>query len=355
MALDPSKFKGKIGDMNPNAVAYKKKPKKEQIPWEDELFHAVYVQSGTEDSEYLNKKLFDGLLQIRGVQYNIEDAVYMIPYFKRNILVKEKFNARAKSSFPICFSYRDFDDDGNQLSTSGFYCQQTAVERREFNWCRDCKTQVILAGFLVDANNEYILDKSSKPINIFVRAKGGAVGDLMKYFFECQELEVPFLFKGNNTDESDALERNYLNIFRRTIKITTETVEPYQGPNTPPNAKPRHALVLEGVHDLNEKMIEKLLDYEERFTDKIKEKFDLTKLVTESSKQYNKQDLLSLYESEEFKAIRPDFKHDLHKGRSNTQTADSVPDFMTIDEPNHEIGSTSTEPLSSDSIDDIPF
>jgi hypothetical protein len=274
------------------------------------------------------------------------------------VLVKNEDLGKYKGA--VCFSFADYDENGNQQSTSGFFCPPNSEARQSIDWCSNCRTQIILIGFLSDENGNIKKDKEGKPYNVCIRAERQKVGDVMKYFFECQELEVPYLFTEAPTEESLAQEQRYFNIFRRVIKITVDIVDSYyKDPEGKNNT--RNAYKLEGVSELPPENVFKLLDYAEKIEDQIREKFDLSPVAMRNVKKI-KQKLLSFQNSEIFKSVNPNF---VPAGKVD------APDFLTFSEPTTPNLNNKTTPVketpkaevssSNDNtggiggIDDIPF
>jgi len=323
----------------------------ESVNPSEELFKRIYISgSNQKEDEYTKERLFPGMLQIEGTKNNL-DVLYIMPYYKRQVLINLVKNGKYDAK--KCFSYAVYDDEGNQLSTSGFFCPQNSEGRKQFQWCRTCKTNFIIAGFLVDSEGSYIMDANKKPLNVFIKGAGSKVGDIMAYSFDCQKLEVPFLFE-NNSKESDNWERNYSNMFRRIIRVTAGEADTYKGPNTPPNAPDkRAAYILEGHIELDKDKVSKLIDYSKNIDDKLKEKFDFSEKTISSCKKNFRSQLNSFQHSEEFKMNNPTFVPE-------NNSISNAPDFMTVDEPSspvqQTIADTSSVPDSNISgIGDIPF
>jgi len=352
--VDFAKY-SKMGDIN----VHDEYTPKEQIDPSDELFKTIYISgSGQKQDEFTKERLHVGMLQIKGTLNNLEE-IYMMPYYRRQVLTNQVKNGkydRAK-----CFSYAERDEEGNQISTSGFLCPQNSQERQEVAWCSTCKTNFIIVGFLVDANGQYIKDSNDKPISVYIRASGSKVGDVMAYAFDCQDLEVPFLFTDNSSKESENFERRYSNMFRRIIKITAGETETYQGQNTPANAaKTRSCYVLEGHTEIDKENVLKLIDYADNIDDKLREKFDYSDRTISSCKKYFKQHLNIFQHSDQFKMNNPTFI-------PASTDVPSAPGFMTVDEPSTpDIANIDTSaipdsaPVTDDNsskggIDDIPF
>jgi len=326
---------------------------KDDVAWEDEFFHSVYVLSKAREEKKIGKKLFGGTLQIRGVDYNLEE-VYMLPYFKRVTMGKE--TQVNNSKYKVCFTYADFDVEGNQISTSGFHCYPTRSMRDEVQWCANCRSRIIVVGFLCNANGEYILDDNKKPINIFISGTGSKFGDISEYYFETKNLPVPFLFD-EPTDESNAQEQNYFNMFRRIIKITPTERDVYKGPNTPPGTPDtRIGYKLEAAGDIDKALIEKLMDYAVKIDTELRDKFDESDMVRKNAKKYINAALQNFRNSQIFKENNPNFV--------DNSTPKAPDGFMTIDEDvntkpidTNEILNTDNTPKSvgMSNIDDIPF
>jgi hypothetical protein len=139
---------------------------------------------------------------------------------------------------------------------------------------------------LCDENGNIRKNDKDEPINIFIRASKSKVGDIMQYFFDCQELSVPYLCSPDKaTDETNKHEQNYFNIFRRIIKVSIDIVPTYNPNNLPNISQTRTAFKFEPVKELPPENIAKLLEYEEKINDKIKEKFDETEYAIKNFKK----------------------------------------------------------------------
>ena len=356
--VDFAKY-AKMGDIN----VHDDYTPKEQIDPSDELFKTIYISgSGQKEDEYTKTRLHVGMLQIKGTMNNLEE-IYMIPYYRRQVLTNQVKSGKWDAL--KCFSYAEHDEEGNQISTSSFFCPQSSPDRKEIQWCSTCKTNFIIAGFLVDADGQYIMDSDKKPISVYIKATGSKVGDVMSYAFDCQDLEVPFLFTENNSKESDNFERKYSNMFRRIIKITAGETETYQGPNTPANAaKTRSCYILEGHTEIEKDKVLKLIDYADNIDDKLREKFDYTERAVSSCKKNFKQQLNTFQHSDQFKMNNPSFVPE----KMTTSDMPSAPGFMTVDEPSSIPNPANIDtsaipdsaPVTDDNpskggIDDIPF
>jgi len=352
--VDFAKY-AKMGDININDDY----TPKEQVDPSDEIFKTIYISgSGQKEDEFTKTRLHIGMLQIKGTMNNLEE-IYLMPYYRRQILTNQVKSGKYVSS--KCFSYAERDEEGNQISTSNFFCPQSSSERQEIKWCSTCKTNFIIVGFLVDADGQYIMDENKKPLSVYLKATGSKVGDVMSYAFDCQELEVPFLFTENSSKESDTFERKYSNMFRRIIKITAGETETYQSDNTPVNAaKTRSCYILEGHTEISKENVLKLIDYADNIDDKLREKFDFTERTITSCKKYFKQQLKAFQHSDEFKMNNPSYVPE-------SSDVPSAPGFMTVDEPSTpDIANIDTSaipdsaPVTDDNpskggIDDIPF
>jgi len=346
--VDFAKY-AKMGDIN----IHDSYTPKEKVDPSDEFFKSIYISgSGQKEDEFTKTRLHVGMLQIRGIKNNLEE-IYILPYYRRQILNNQVKMGKYDNS--KCFSYADHDEEGRQTSTSGFFCPQTSAERKEIKWCYNCKTAFIIAGFLVTEDGQYILNEDDKPTNVFIRATGSKVGDIMSYVFDCQDLEVPFLFD-DSSKESENMERKYFNMFRRIIKVTAGDADVWQSENTPDNAaKKRSAYVLEGGIDIDKEKIIKLLDYAGNIDDKLKEKFDFTEGTIERVKKNYKRQLAEFQNSAIFKENNPTFV-----STSSDNNIPDAPGFMTVDEPATQsavdnVDTSNIPDSNTSSIDDIPF
>jgi len=350
--MDYKQFRGVSGGGKKEVFS-----KKDEIAWEDEMFHAIYISGKTRYEEKIEKKLHADFIQIRGVDYNLEEC-YMLPYYYRIVYA----NNVPAGNFKVnkCFSFDDYTEDGSKkISTSGFPCPATRSFRNEIRWCSTCRSIVYIIGFLCDENGQNILDSNKKPINVFIKGKGSSYGDISSYTYECKNIDVEPLFD-DKSEESLAEEQNYFNIFRRVLKIEMEEKETYKDKNTPANAPDtRTGLKLTGGLVIDKSIVERLISYSMKIEKDIRGKFDLSKSTIKAADKYFSRELNEFRNSETFRIENPDFVNP-----SNSSVSSESPrGFMTIDEtvePNSSTEKTDTQETSSGGmgmadIDDIPF
>jgi len=337
MGIDFDKYL-KMGDINPNTEL---RTKQDKIDPEDELFHRIFISGKTRRNEKIGKKLIAGFLQINGVDYNLEE-IYMIPFYKRNVLTKKEKIGRYEN--PVCFSYFDYDENGKQISSCGFPCPQNSDERKMNEWCASCRMSIILIGMLCDANGAVKKDSEGKPYNIFVVFSGSKYMDGGSYIYDCQELEVPYLFPDTDNEQLIKQEMEYFNILRRIIKISVEEVPVYDREGNKTDYV-RNAYILEGQNELPREQIFKLLDYAESLDNDIREKFDITEWAKKNSKKV-KNKLLAFQNSQIFKQECPDFVPD-----------SDIPSHMLFDSVGTKNKDTEKTKTSNNANDpnDIPF
>jgi len=260
--------------------------RKESTPAKDELFHSLYISGTTrEDNDGPTgemRRLKAEHLQVRGTDLINMDDCYVQFFYKRMILSKEYAGANPKfKKYTECFSWRDYDANGIMHGTSGNECGKNSDARKCNPYCQTCKAQVILCGFMCEANGAPMKDTKGNLIHFFIRARGIRIGNVMQYIFDCQELPVPFI----SQDESKSdFEKSYSNLFRRVVKISTEAVT-----GTGANGIPWSHLVykLTPVCENDSATTMKLLQYGHTMVEKIETKFNQTKMVKDWWEKYN--------------------------------------------------------------------
>ena len=166
----------------------------EETPPEDEFFHAIYISSVMRKN-HISVIEEVGKLQIRGVQYNLNEVNFVITHVKPVLVKKEKINEKDKI---VCFSYQNTRPwKGN----SGHICPTSRDERDNTPVCKGCRGEIIVSGMLCDQNGTPIIN-DGKPIFVFVRGKGIKSMNVYAYLDKLTKIETePPIFPDNPTLE----------------------------------------------------------------------------------------------------------------------------------------------------------
>ncbi len=185
---------------------------------EEEFYHSVYV-AGKSRKNHINITEEAGKLQVRGVQYNL-DNVYMIITHTKEILCQVK-NEKGRESI-LCFSFKEGNSPWfgtNRLGDgSARQCPQTSAERALSDFCSPCRAQILVAGIYCKEDGTPILTEENKPIFVFIRGKGMRYSNVSNYLSECYQDEFPALFTPE-TEESKEFEKRVVNNKRCVTKI----------------------------------------------------------------------------------------------------------------------------------------
>ena len=118
----------------------------EPVAPEDEFFHSVYI-AGKTRKNHINVEEKSGKLQVRGVQYNL-DEVNMIITHTKDVLAKIK-NEQGRDNIK-CFSYKEGSAPwfGTSQLADGSKrpCPLTSAERAANDFCNECRAQILVAG-----------------------------------------------------------------------------------------------------------------------------------------------------------------------------------------------------------------
>ena len=130
----------------------------EKVAPEEEFYHSIYV-AGKSRKNHINITEEAGKLQVRGVQYNLDEA-YMIITHTKEILCNIK-NEKSKETIQ-CFSFKDGNSpwygtnrlpDGTQRQ-----CPQTSAERALSDFCNPCRAQILVGGMRYSNVSTYLSD-----------------------------------------------------------------------------------------------------------------------------------------------------------------------------------------------------
>ena len=191
----------------------------EPVPPEEEFFHSVYV-SGQTRKNHINIEEQAGKIQIRGVEYNLDEVNIVITHTK-DILAK--IITKGKKDSIECFSFKKGQPPYYGTSKLGDgsprVCPSTSAERSVDSFCNECRAQIIVAGIYCTANGAPILGEDKKPTFVFIRGKGMKYSNVSNYLGERFKEDLSPIFEPV-TDQSKAFEKAVVNNKRYVTKIT---------------------------------------------------------------------------------------------------------------------------------------
>jgi hypothetical protein len=248
----------------------------EPVAPEDEFFHSLYV-SGKTRKNHVNIDEQAGKMQIRGVEYNL-DEVHMVITHTKEILVKEVQQQGQSRNSIECFSFKDGAppwygtkalDDGKPRQ-----CPQTSAERSVNSFCSACRAQIVVAGIYCKQDGTPVTDSEGKPEFIFIRGKGMKYSNVSEYLAERFKEELPPIFEPV-TEQSMSFEKAVVNNKRFVTKITRGTAPSQYGE--------KDVFVLEKGVALSKEAVLNILQISKKTVDKFNEKFDWSKRKGQSS------------------------------------------------------------------------
>jgi len=237
----------------------------ESVPPEEEFFKSIYI-AGITRKNHINIEEVAGKLQIRGLQYNV-DEVNMVITHTKPILVREP--EKGTRDLYSCFSYKNGAppwhgttklQDGRDRP-----CPATAPERAVNDFCAPCKAQIIVAGICCKTNGSPVVDTEGKPVFIFLRGKGVKYGNISGYLDEMYKLELSPIFEPVTT-QSQEFEKQVVNNKRHVTRITIGQSNTRYGD--------KNVFVLEKGPALDKESVMNILKVTKQTLEKFNEKFD---------------------------------------------------------------------------------
>jgi hypothetical protein len=243
----------------------------EQVAPEDEFFHSVYV-SGKSRNNHLGIKEQSGKLQVRGVEYNLDEVNLVITHTK-DILAKIK-SQKGKGEVTECFSYKDGVAPwyGTTKLTDGSArpCPMTSAERASNDFCNPCRAQILIAGIYCKADGSPILTEDKKPVFVFLRGKGMRYSNVSEYLNDLyNEEELSPIFEPV-TDQSKQFEKSVVNNKRFVTRITKGEEESSYGNMV-------NIFELERGPEIPKTAVVKILKLSKETVGQFNEKFDWSK------------------------------------------------------------------------------
>ena len=239
---------------------------KAPVPPEQEFFHSVYI-SGKNRKNHINIVEKSGMLQVRGVEYNLESVNMIITHVKT--ILSREITVNNKTSLS-CFSYQSGEwpwkgtskDETGNIRT----CGKTSAERAADPWCKDCRSQIIISGMYCDDKEKPLRTADKNPIFIFFRGKGikySVVSDMLSEYAKIENTSPIF---EPVTEESKKFERNIVNNKRFVTKITAGTTDTKYGMH--------NNFVFTRGGELPKDAVLNVLKMSKKTLDKFNEKFD---------------------------------------------------------------------------------
>jgi hypothetical protein len=241
---------------------------KEPVKPEDEFFHSVYI-AGVQRKNHIQIEEQIGKLQIRGVEYNLNEINMIITVIK-DVLAKTKTVGRKESL--ECFSYKQGESPwfGTSKLEGGSprQCGNTSVERAANAFCSDCRSQILVSGIYCKPDGTPILNQENKPTFVFLRAKGMKYSGISEYLNELFKLDLEPIFVPE-TEQTRKFEKSVVNNKRFVTKISVIEV--------PSNYGPRKVFKLDKGAELPKKTVLEILKISKKLLPKFEEKFDWSK------------------------------------------------------------------------------
>jgi len=191
-------------------------PPEETSP-EDEFFHSIYI-SGIMRTNHIGITEEVGKLQVRGVQYNLNDVNFIITHVKPVLVKNEKVNNRDRMT---CFSYQNTKP---WIGNDGHICPTSRDDRDNTPSCKGCRGEIIVSGILCEKNGTPMTN-DGKPIFVFIRGKGIKSPNVYEYLDRIAKMDIdPPIFPDNVT-----LEKMVAKNKRHVTNITITTVNSKHG------------------------------------------------------------------------------------------------------------------------------
>jgi len=156
---------------------------------EDQFFHSIYIPGLQREENHAGILEQPGKIQIYGVQYNLDEANFIMMHTKQ-ILVKRDIERKIS-----CFS---FLEGRFPKGTSGNTCPRSREERDGVDFCKDCRTELIMSGLYCNPDGTPIKKEDGSPIFVFLRGAGIKCGQMYEFLEKLKNLELdPLMFPDN--------------------------------------------------------------------------------------------------------------------------------------------------------------
>ena len=233
---------------------------KEPVKPEDEFYHSIYI-SGQDRKNHKDIVEKSGNLQIRGVDYNLDEVNIIITNVKKVLSKDEQVQGRNKTT---CFSFKE--GNGPWTGSSGNPCGMNSAERAASSFCGSCKEQIIVSGIICDASGRPKTTSEGKPQFGFIRGKGLKYSNVGNYLNELSKLDLDPIFEPVTT-ESKNFEKSVVNNKRFVTRITQTTAESSRGGSF-------NVYKLEKTTELPKDNVKKILEISKKTMDEFIDKFN---------------------------------------------------------------------------------
>lgn len=243
---------------------------KEPVKPEDEFFHSVYI-AGQSRLNHINITEEANKIQIRGVEYNLLE-VNMIIIHVKEILAKLKQGARGETT--ECFSYKNGESpwfgttklpDGGQRQ-----CPINSSERAVIEFCKECRSQILVAGIYCKPDGSPILSEKKTPIFIFIRGKGMKYSNVSNYLGDMYKMDLSPIFTPV-TERTTKFEKANVNNKRFVTKLSVGEASSNYGI--------KKVFNLTSGQQIPDETVLEILKVSQKTKEKFAEKFDWSKGV----------------------------------------------------------------------------
>jgi len=232
---------------------------------EDEFFHSVYI-SGITRKNHIGISEEAGKIQVRGVQYNLDEVSFIITHVKPVLVKKEKVNGNDRI---MCFSYQNTKP---WRGKDNIICPTNRDDRESTPSCNGCKGEIIVSGILCEKNGKPIVN-DSKPIFVFIRGKGIKSPNIYSYLDKLTKMDIdPPIFPDNPT-----LEKMVAKNKRHVTNVTITTTNSKHGIKS--------VFGLEVGSRLKDEFVREVLKIQKKTLSQFNEKFDWSQSIQESSNE----------------------------------------------------------------------
>lgn len=232
---------------------------------EKDFFHALYV-AGKTRKNHINVEEKLGKLQIRGVEYNLDEVNMIITHIKPVLLKTKRVQNRDSVE---CFSYQIGPPENWRGTNNNRKCPRNSVERAANSWCNDCKSQLLVSGIYTDKEGRPIMGEDNKPIFLFIRGKGVKYQNVSNYLSDLSKMELPPI-TGAKDEEALKRERKILNHKRFVTKVTVGKFETQ-------SYGVKDVFNLEKGTQIPDDKVQGILNIAQKTVDKFHQKFDWSK------------------------------------------------------------------------------
>lgn len=252
---------------------------KEPVKPEDEFFHSVYI-AGQSRVNHINITEEAKKIQVRGVQYNLTEVNMIIIHVKE---ILAKLIQGARGEITECFSYKDGDapwygttqlPDGNKRA-----CPLNSSERAVVEFCKECRSQILVAGIYCDATGKPLLSENA-PIFIFVRGKGMKYSNVSDYLGDMYKKDLTPIFTPV-TERTTKFEKANVNNKRFVTKLTAGEASSNYGM--------KDVFILSSGQQIPDDNVIEILKVSQKTKEKFIEKFDWSKGVRTTSTEQSQQ------------------------------------------------------------------